>query len=410
MSIIDSIKNLFRPVAIPIYQKYRSTGHEDSQEQFFAEMREVINSKKYDAVVIFDTYFGFNVKMFQRPQHIALNMAEENILYFYKASPYVEKEITVSKKIKDNLYLVNTDLYWLQEGLLDMIKESGIPCYGQIYSTCFTEYDKYMKKFTDRGFKIIYEYVDDLSDEIAGFKISNAIKNSHNTMLKNSDDVYVVTTATKLYEEAKSIRGDKRVALVTNGVEYEHFSNIKCTKCPEEISEVIESNRKIIGYFGALAKWFDYELIKKMSKELSDHEIVLIGIDYDKSLGKSGILDLPNVHYLGTRDYKDLPTYAKFFNVGIIPFVINDITEATSPVKLFEYMALGKPIITTDLPECRKYKSALVSKSHEEFIENIKKAEELKGDPEYLEILKNEGLNNTWRQKARDIKDLILNS
>lgn len=229
-------------------------------------------------------------------------------------------------------------------------------------------------------------------------------------MLKNSDDVYVVTTATKLYEEAKSIRGDKRVALITNGVEYEHFSNIKCTKCPEEIREVVESNRKIIGYFGALAKWFDYELIKKMSKELSDHEIVLIGIDYDKSLGKSGILDLPNVHYLGTRDYKDLPTYAKFFNVGIIPFVINDITEATSPVKLFEYMALGKPIITTDLPECRKYKSALVSKSHEEFIENIKKAEELKGDPEYLEILKNEGLNNTWRQKARDIKDLILNS
>ncbi|WP_066875088.1 glycosyltransferase [Clostridium mediterraneense] len=410
MSILKSIENLFRPIVLPIYHKLRSTGHEDQKDIFFKEMKEVLYSKKFDAVVIFDTYFGFNVKMFQRPQHIALNMANENILYLYKASPYIEKEITVSKKIKDNLYLVNTDLYWLQEGLLDMIKESGIPCYGQIYSTCFSEYDKYMKKFTDRGFKLIYEYVDDLSDEIAGFKISDAVKASHERMLKNTDEVYVVTTATKLYEEVVKIRGDKRVALVTNGVQFEHFSDIKCDKIPEEIKDIVNSNKKVIGYFGALAKWFDYELIKKMSKELPDHEIILIGIDYDKSLDKSGILQLSNVHYLGTRNYTELPTYAKFFDVATIPFVINDITEATSPVKLFEYMALGKPIVTTDLPECGKYKSPLVSKTHEEFIENIRKADNLRDNSEYLELLKKEGLDNTWGQKARDIKELILNS
>lgn len=412
MSILKSIQNFFRPVALPIYHYMRSKGHEEYKNEFFKEMREVIGSKKYDAVVIFDVYFGFNVKMFQRPQHIALNMAKENILYFYKASPYVEidKDVKVSKKIKDNLYLVNTDLYWLQEGLLDIIKESGIPCYGQIYSTSFTEYDKYMKKFTDRNFKIIYEYVDDLSDEIAGFKIPDSVKKAHEGMLENSDDVYVVTTATKLYEETVRIRGDKRAALVTNGVEFDHFSDIKCDKVPDEIKEIVESDKKVIGYFGALAKWFDYELIEKLSKEFTEYEIILIGIDYDKSLGKSGILDLPNVHYLGTRNYTELPTYAKFFDVATIPFVINDITEATSPVKLFEYMALGKPIVTTALPECRKYDSALVSNSHDEFIENVRKASELENDKEYLELLEKEGLANTWRQKAIDIKELILNS
>lgn len=412
MSILKSIENLFRPIVLPIYLKFRSKGHEEHKDAFFTEMKEVLGSKKYDAVVIFDVYFGFNVKMFQRPQHIALNMANDNILYIYKASPYVEgdKEVTVSKKIKENLYLVNTDLYWLQEGLLDMIKESGIPCYGQIYSTCFSEYDKYMGKFTNRGFKIIYEYVDDLSDEIAGFKISDAVKASHERMLRNTDDVYVVTTASKLYDEVVKIRGEKRVALVTNGVEYEHFNNIDCNVIPDEIKTIVDSGHKIIGYFGALAKWFDYDLIEKTAKALPDHEIILIGIDYDKSLGKSGILDIPNVYYLGTRNYKELPTYAKFFDVATIPFVINDITEATSPVKLFEYMALGTPIVTTNLPECRKYKSPLVSKTHEEFIENIKKADKLKDDSDYLNNLEQEGLDNTWRQKARDMKELILNS
>lgn len=412
MSISKSVENFFRPVVLPIYHWMRSKGHEKHKDDFFREMREAISNKKYDAVVIFDVYFGFNVKMFQRPQHIALNMAKENILYFYKASPYVEidKDVKVSQKIKDNLYLVNTDLYWLQEGLLDIIKESGVPCYGQIYSTSFTEYDRYMKKFTDRDFKIIYEYVDDLSDEIAGFKIPDSVKKAHDGMLQNSDDVYVVTTATKLYEEAISIRGDKKVALVTNGVQFEHFSDIKCEKIPDEIKDIVSSGKKVIGYFGALAKWFDYQLIAKMSKELPNYEIILIGINYDKSLDKSGILDLSNVHYLGTRNYTELPTYAKFFDVATIPFVINDITEATSPVKLFEYMALGKPIVTTGLPECRKYKSALVSESHDEFIANIKRASELENDIEYLELLKKEGLENTWRQKAIDMKELILNS
>ena len=116
------------------------------------------------------------------------------------------------------------------------------------------------------------------------------------------------------------------------------------------------------------------------------------------------------VKYLGKIDYNDLPNYAHYFDICIIPFLINDITKATNPVKLFEYMALGKPIVTTALPECRKYESPLVSDSHEEFINNIKKAAELENSKEYIELLRKEGNQNTWRQKAKDIKELILNS
>ncbi|WP_347299331.1 glycosyltransferase [Clostridium perfringens] len=411
MSLKRSLKNLLRPILKPILLKYREKGHEDQKQVFFDEITGAIKNGNYDAIVIFDVYFGFEVKMFQRPQHIALNLAKENVLYFYKASPYVDKDIKTYKKMEENLYLVNTDLYWLQECLIDIVSQSGVPAFGQIYSTSFVEYDSWLKKFTDRNFKIIYEYVDDLSDDIAGFKISDEIKASHKRMLEDTEKVYVVTTADKLYQEAKELRGENKLALVTNGVQYEHFANIDCKKIPDKMKNIVNSKKKIIGYFGALASWFDYDLIKELAEEFKDdYEIVLIGIDYDQSLGKSGILKLDNVHYLGTVNYNELPTYSKFFNVSIIPFVVNEITEATSPVKLFEYMALGKPIVTTALPECRKYESPLVSDSHEDFINNIKKAAELENSKEYIELLRKEGNQNTWRQKAKDIKELILNS
>lgn len=411
MSLKRSVKNLLRPILKPMLLKYREKGHEDQKQVFFDEITGAIKNGNYDAIVIFDVYFGFEVKMFQRPQHIALNLAKENVLYFYKASPYVDKDIQTYKKMEENLYLVNTDLYWLQECLIDIVSQSGVPAFGQIYSTSFVEYDSWLKKFTDRNFKIIYEYVDDLSDDIAGFKISDEIKASHKRMLEDTEKVYVVTTADKLYQEAKELRGENKLALVTNGVQYEHFANIDCKKIPDKMKNIVNSKKKIIGYFGALASWFDYDLIKELAEEFKDdYEIVLIGIDYDQSLGKSGILKLDNVHYLGTVNYNELPTYSKFFNVSIIPFVVNEITEATSPVKLFEYMALGKPIVTTDLPECRKYESPLVSDSHEDFINNIKKAAELENSKEYIELLRKEGNQNTWRQKAKDIKELILNS
>lgn len=406
MSIKQEIKNILKPIITKI--RYRESIEE--KDKFFVDLKRIILGKDYDAIIVFDTYFGFNMKMFQRPQHMAINLSNENILYFYKSSPYIDKEVEVYKKIKDNLYLINTDIYWVQEGLLDIIKESHIKAFAQIYSTSFMEYDKYVKKFLDRGFKIIYEFVDELSDDIAGFKLTENIKKSHRHMLEDSENIYVIATADKLYNEVQEIRGKKRLALIENAVDCEHFLDIEPHYIPTEIKDIVTSNKIIIGYFGALAKWFDYNLIKKISSEFKNINILLIGVDYDKSLKGSGILNLNNVRYVEAVDYNILPDYSKFFDISIIPFLVNDITKSTSPVKLFEYMALGKPIITTNLPECKKYKSPLISETYDEFIENIKKAILLENDYAYISELKNEGHNNTWKQRAVNVKNFILNS
>ena len=134
---------------------------------------------------------------------------------------------------------------------------------------------------------------------------------------------------------------------------------------------------------------------------------MLIGIKYDETLDKSDILKLDNVHYLGKVAYDELPAYSSFFDVSIIPFIINDITLSTSPVKVFEYMASEKPIVTTDLPECRKYKSILTSKDHQEFINNLDKAIKLIEDEKYMDTLRDDALNNTWESKCNEMISFV---
>jgi hypothetical protein len=114
-----------------------------------------------------------------------------------------------------------------------------------------------------------------------------------------------------------------------------------------------------------------------------------------------------NVTILDYVSYKELPTFAQCFSVATIPFRLNCLTEATSPIKMFEYMALGHPIVTTGLRECRKYASVLVADDAADFIEKIDKAIFLKNDPHYQALLKKEALENSWMSRAAVVADAI---
>ena len=145
----------------------------------------------------------------------------------------------------------------------------------------------------------------------------------------------------------------------------------------------MKKGQPVIGYYGALAKWFDYDLLKKIDQE-NKYQVVLFGIKYDDSYDKSGADQWKNVHFCGSRPYEILQNYAARMDVLTIPFLINDITKATSPFKLFEYMALNK-----------------------EFLEQLDKAILLKTDETYKALLDKEALENTWEEKARTILEQL---
>ena len=232
----------------------------------------------------------------------------------------------------------------------------------------------------------------------------------YNYMLEDSDNVLVVVTADELLRDIMQKRGNKNLIFACNGVNYEDFKHIdRNYKFEEDYLKILESKKPIIGYYGAIASWIDYDLIKYLAENREDYNIVLFGIKYDDSLEKSNICKYKNVFFLGKRDYKVLPNYASKFSVCTIPFEINDITKATSPVKLFEYMALEKPIVTTNMNECRKYKSVLIAKNKYEFVKLIDEAilYNKEKNNEYFKILKDEALENTWDKKAQKIIELL---
>ena len=356
------------------------------------------NFSKYSKIIIFESTFGWSTLMRQRPQQIALNFSED-VLFFYHSDRKEFNNKFSFEKIKENLILINLNMY--RNLLINFIKKLNCKKYLMIYSTSIIN-NNLIKKYQKNGFKIIYEYVDDISDTLSGIEGAKLLLNTFNNIIKNNNSI-IICTADKLYKNILKINKNANAHLVTNGCDYEHFK-YKNIRKPSDM--IFKSNKPIVGYYGALASWFDYDLLKEIAN-INKYEIVLIGIKYDNSFDLNNLNKFNNIHYLGKKDYEDLPKYSSNFDICIIPFLINDITLSTSPVKIFEYMCAEKPIVTTALPECKKYSSVIISENHNEFINNLDKAINLKNNFNYINKLKLDALNNTWKNKCKQIENIL---
>ncbi len=352
-------------------------------------------------VIIYPPTVDWNIPLLQRPQHMALHMAKNNWLYFYCTTNTYDN-VKGFERLTDRLYL--TDKYG---ELLTHLEKYTIFVHSAHPTFKISDIKALERKGT-----IIYDYLDEIHPSISGIR-SEDVRARHMYMIKNSKAVLV--TAKKLYNEVVKVRQDG-VYLLPNAVEYSHFHKKPDSgDIPKKIKSIRnvaknggdnDGTHPIIGYFGAIANWFDYELVAHVAKKHPDWQMVLIGWDYDGSLDKSAIRKLPNVHYLGVLKYDVLPNYACWFDVCMLPFLLNDITHATSPIKLFEYMALGKPIVTTAISEAANYESCIISNS-DDFAEKIRKALDLRDDAQYLSLLDKEAKENTWKMRFMQVDKLL---
>lgn len=363
------------------------------------KLEKIIKNINDKQIILSLSFVDWKIPLYQRPQHLAIQLAKHNCFYFYHTRNYYDF-IDGYEKIDDNIFLTNR---------FDEVYEklNGVKKYIHVYSTnMYEDDDERMDKAIKNGDKILYEYIDEISEKIAGKKIPKFVLDRHERLLKDEENCIVIATATKLYNDVAKYR-KKNFKLVTNGVVYEHFRDIKHT-IPDEMEPIVQEGKPIIGYYGALATWFDYDLVKEIAKKRTDWNIVLIGWDYDGSLGEAKLGDYDNIKVIGPVDYLRLPLYAQWFDISTIPFQINEVTESTSPVKLFEYMALGKPIVTTAMPECKKYQSVIIAKnSADDFIKKLELGLKDRESLEYLDLLRKEALENTWEKKANIISRML---
>lgn len=376
-----------------------------NSRKYREEIQGILNSSDYDRVIVWRSNFGYQVPLYQRPQHIANNFAKSRCLVLYEVTTMTD-HVKIIEKFKKNLYLVNFNNVLLHKMLMEELAKIEKPKYIQLYSTDWKLSVKNIKDYMDQGFGFIYEYIDDISPELAGTKeIPQNIIDKYNYAMSNKD-VVVVTTADLLRQDVISHRGDANLAFSTNGVDYEFFKTYDENYVfEEEFTEILKKGKPIICYYGALAMWFDYDLIKKIAAT-DKYSIVLFGIKYDESYDMN-IKGEENIYFMGPRDYSVLKNYARQCDVLIIPFKINNITMATSPVKIFEYMALHKPIVTTGMPECRKYESVLIGEDHDDFIAQLEVALNKAKEEDYMALLDKEARENDWSMKANAILEAL---
>ena len=133
----------------------------------------------------------------------------------------------------------------------------------------------------------------------------------------------------------------------------------------------------------------------------------MIGPQYDESLPGQPLLERHNVRWLGPRDYVTLPGYLSLFDVATIPFRINPITLATSPLKLFEYFAGGKPVVTTPMPECQAFPEVLIADSPDDFLRQLERSRERGRDPAFRSRLREIGRANSWEARVRSALEAL---
>ncbi len=333
-------------------------------------------------LIVYAPCLDWNVQLFQRPQQLALAFARQGALVVYP-QPKPSFKQPPFQKVIDNLYLGNVVI-----GAFDILNSPIV--------YVLTWNSGYLPKF--KAPRVLYDYVDDIN---VFYGDQKQIALGHEYLVQEAE--MVVVTAEKLRLGLQERRPD--ALFCPNGVDYDHFcvAKEKHSPPPEDLAQVVAQGQPVIGYYGALARWFDYALVDRLCELRPEFSFVLIGPDYDGTLRSQRLFQRPNVHWLGVKAYRDLPDYLRYFDVATIPFVVSDITHATSPLKLFEYMAGGKPVVVTPMQESMRYPGVFVGGSAEEFASRLDEALERRSDPQYLEMLDGLARLNTWASRAAPI-------
>jgi len=191
---------------------------------------------------------------------------------------------------------------------------------------------------------VIYYCADDFSSSSASARRVSA---SEAQLVKDADLVF--TTSERLRARAAALGG--RVHRFPAGVNFDAFARVRAADelPPDDLAWL---PRPIIGYVGALHQWLDQTLIVKLAARLPHMSFALVGPPYSDV---ARLRECPNVHLLGERAHEDVPRYIKAFDVGLVPYRLSEYTESVYPVKLNEYLAMGIPVVATDLPEIRRF-------------------------------------------------------
>lgn len=215
---------------------------------------------------------------------------------------------------------------------------------------------------------VVYHCVDDVK-AAPGMPVQ-AISNAESALVAHADVVF--TTAPKLAEIHS--KRNSHTHYLPNVADFDHFSRARSptTRIPNDLIRIPEPR---IGFVGAISRYkLDFHLLRAIAQSHPNWSVVLIGEigEGDPWTDVSSLSDLPNLYFLGPRPYSELPAYLKGLDVGILPSAMNEYTASMFPMKFFEYLAAGLPVVSVNLPALRDHADvATLANTPEAFIDAI---------------------------------------
>ena len=300
--------------------------------------------------------------LFQRPQHLMTQFAKNNwkVHYINKTQRYKNVE-----ELRPNLYLHHDFSIFLKR-----VKKVDI-----LYISSPRQYCLCDKIEADL---VIYDCVDKFNEWVE----------YEEEIMKKADIIFAASQY--LYEEKKKYHD--KVFLIRNACDYEYFQNKM--EVPLDISRL---KRPLVALIGAMGKWVDKKILARVANEFPT---VLIGQEFGNNLPE-GVINL------GSKSYTQLPYYYNNIDVGLIPFDKSDTSKAANPVKMYEYLAAGKPVVGSKLTELEIIDEVCTVDGPGEFIEQINKAL-AKDCIELKEKRKKIARENTWEKRFEKIESILI--
>ncbi len=246
------------------------------------------------------------------------------------------------------------------------------------------------------GWKTIYDVIDDW-EEFSHCGQAEWYDKKVEKRVANIVDVNIATAHVLKEKIQKDILLPKPYYIITNGVDAERMKKAK--RLPEYD---FTKGTLQIGYFGHLTDaWFDWELIKQLAKNHMDWTFHMIGY------GAPEKLRVPNnVILYGKKLPEELPKYAAYWDVAIIPFINNELTKGVNPIKVFEYLQLRLPVVASNMPEIAEYPYVSIAIGYEEFEAAILSSAKTVMEEEKVQLFIE---SNTWRKKCEELLSCIKN-
>lgn len=220
--------------------------------------------------------------------------------------------------------------------------------------------------------------------------------------LKANADLTIFASSSLYEEECKQC---KKALYIDHGVDYSMFA--RAEKLDDVPKEMREMKRPVVGFFGEIEDHTcDVGFIEKLVELMPEISFVFIG----KAMADcSGLMGRKNVWMLGKKPYEQIPHYGKCFDVAIMPWRQNRWIQACNPIKLKEYLALGKPVVSTPFPELRTYRDVVYeAKTPEEFADCIKKAH-FENNAELVAKRRQKVAQTSWDSKAELVLRELFN-